>query len=693
MRNPNALIAMAHVSENANNPYAAFCEYIKYCITTDSADTMTMQDIKNVVLHEFGICIPYNVLKICFKILENDGFIAIKNYQIERLMDYDAENFQKRRTEFKRIEDTLLDELIDYVKKYNKEWNREYARIQLLNVLDKDKLAYEIFIGNSDKVDTKSQFSYDNEDEILFDEKEDEQPLYSDTFFVGKFILKLLSSDSASRDYLLRVCEGLMVCIGVYQIPSNGEKIAAPNIRGTEFFFDTKLLLRTLGCASQASVEATEELVKLIQEAEGIICYYPHTLEEMSIALDEAERCIKNGLLIKDSEMRLFCARNKVSPTVLSAMKATLKDKLAEKRIRLRQLEEHIPDQNRIQFGFELEDLESFMHEELGWDSRTIQNDATSIWETHMRRKGKYEEYCGTNAQLCVFVTSNNKLIKTALAYREKRSDSAGIRNWKNNRLPVISDIKLTCRLWSPASQQDRISMLRLTANAVAAQQPSPRYYSRIKKLVLQLEEAMPEYYGMSLSEYFDDQVTEALLENTKGDSETLDFDVFAFTIEEIVDLRAKEEREKTEDALNQKELVTDKLNIQTESIIEVAVERNNKLGFNGILLQMLYHWGIILTPVFVILSATFSTMAGNWGYLFIIAIPVISSILEMVTKSNCIRKRILKRILPRIEKSFEVKVAKNLTKAECPYRDEIVSRVKANAQILNRCKSITNED
>lgn len=32
MKNPNALIAMAQVAQNAKNPYAAFCEYIKYCV-------------------------------------------------------------------------------------------------------------------------------------------------------------------------------------------------------------------------------------------------------------------------------------------------------------------------------------------------------------------------------------------------------------------------------------------------------------------------------------------------------------------------------------------------------------------------------------------------------------------------------------------------------------------------------------
>ena len=32
MQNRNALISMACVSQNANNPFMVFCEYIKYCV-------------------------------------------------------------------------------------------------------------------------------------------------------------------------------------------------------------------------------------------------------------------------------------------------------------------------------------------------------------------------------------------------------------------------------------------------------------------------------------------------------------------------------------------------------------------------------------------------------------------------------------------------------------------------------------
>ena len=42
MKNPNALIAMAQVAQNANNPYAAFCEYIKYCVFSTASSVVTL---------------------------------------------------------------------------------------------------------------------------------------------------------------------------------------------------------------------------------------------------------------------------------------------------------------------------------------------------------------------------------------------------------------------------------------------------------------------------------------------------------------------------------------------------------------------------------------------------------------------------------------------------------------------------
>ena len=58
MKNPNALIAMAQVAQNANNPFDAFCEYIKYCIFVNPSETMVLPEIRDAIGKEFGIYIP-----------------------------------------------------------------------------------------------------------------------------------------------------------------------------------------------------------------------------------------------------------------------------------------------------------------------------------------------------------------------------------------------------------------------------------------------------------------------------------------------------------------------------------------------------------------------------------------------------------------------------------------------------------
>ena len=87
-------------------------------------------------------------------------------------------------------------------------------------------------------------------------------------------IEEILAGDTIKKDYLRKICEGLMLCVGTYQIPSADTTATVPQISGTAFFFDTKLLLRYIGCAGEAAVAAAQELVDLIQNAGGKIYYY-----------------------------------------------------------------------------------------------------------------------------------------------------------------------------------------------------------------------------------------------------------------------------------------------------------------------------------------------------------------------------------------------------------------------------------
>ena len=80
------------------------------------------------------------------------------------------------------------------------------------------------------------------DDEAIEADDINKQPLFTDEYFVGKFIEEILAGDTVQKDYLKKICEGLMLCVGTYQLPSADTNGSTLQINGTKFFFDTKLL-------------------------------------------------------------------------------------------------------------------------------------------------------------------------------------------------------------------------------------------------------------------------------------------------------------------------------------------------------------------------------------------------------------------------------------------------------------------
>ena len=700
MRNPNALIAMALISHNANNPYTVFCEYIKYCIYSSAENTMTLPEIRNALGDEFGLFLPYNIAIKCLFLIQTEGSIVWDNHQIKRIGTFDLEGFERRRAEYRAVEMSVIDNLVQYVEQYGRTWSPEYAREQLIKVLDRNGLAYDIFLHSNTlhNVDKPSTINMDVIEELMVDDdaiEEDDtekQPLFSDSFFVGKFIEKTIATETLQKEYLQKICEGLMLCVGTYQLPSPDVESASLRTSGTAFFFDTRLLLRFVGCAGEAAVESVAELVNLIQDSGGNICYYPQTLEEINRAFDDAIRSLSYGYPPRDEEMRLYAARVKNSITVISAKKASLKNELSKSNIYLRQ-REYFSEADRIHFGFDCNDLQQYMEKQLPWDQKTIENDALSIWETHMRRQGNYSAYFGSSACLPVFVTSNSKLISIALKFKEERQHICGISRWRSNRLPVITDIRLTCRLWSPATQSERLSLLYLTSNAVAAQRPTRRYLDTVRKLAVELEKTVPEYSGIPLPDFFDDNITEAVLEYTQGQEENLNAGTFASSIAELSEWKAREQEEITNKVKQERDQATAKLDIQTHSIIREAVDNNkDRLGWRGILLKLIFNWKIVVTILFTGIASLSSYLIKNWNLMWLIAVPIFICVMEQLISSNFVAKLLLRHTLPRIEQSFEQNIRRGLRKVEKEYADEIVRLTKDESELIKKAKSIVQD-
>lgn len=698
MRNPNALIAMAQVAQNANNPYEAFCEYIKYCVFSNVSSIMTLSEIRTAVGKEFGLYIPHNVLMKCLSYIQDEGVITFDIHQIKRIGSFDTEAFDRDRETYRATESAIIQALMQYASKYSREWTIEHTRELLIKALDQNGLAYDIFLHEGSSTNGAHQPTINECEmaEMLPDDEEIElddiatQPLFTDEYFVGKFIEETLAGDTVQKDYLMKICEGLMLCVGTYQLPSTDTNGRAPQINGTKFFFDTKLLLRFLGCASEAAVSAAAELVALIQNAGGRIYYYPQTLQEMERAFENAAKSLSYGYPPADDEMRLYAIRIQNNPAIITAKKASLTSELANANIHLAP-HETFTDNECIRFGFDQGDLQQYMRSNLPWDPQVIDNDALAIWETHMRRQGNYSEYCGTGVQLPVFVTTNSRLIGIALKFREDRSGTTALYGWKQNRLPVITDIRLTCRLWSPADHGERMSLLYLTANAVAAKRPTKRYLSSIREFAIQLGKQAPEYSEICLPAYFDDVVTDTILKHTMGEEEKLDINSFATSIAELSEWKAKEQEEITNQVIAERDGVSDELKNQTQSIIDGAVESGRKLlGWRKPALWLIVKWPVTVTVIFSAITAGISLIIGNWHPMWAIALPTVLKIIETCSASNFVGKPLAKWLLPKIDESISKSISKELRKAERPHEDTIIRQIKEQTELWDECKKIS---
>ena len=691
MQNQNALISMACVSQFADNPYSVFCEYLKYCIFTHTEGFISIVTLRKSVNESFGIELPHNIIVNCLSVLQKEGLISVENYSITKKGEYDIESFEKTRTEYRRIESDILSKLCDYSSAYGERWSEEYARSMLIRILDKQGLAFDVFINDGAIKETMEESKIPDDDYEVNNDSDplNNSPLFSDENLAGRFVRGVLNSDSSSKDYLLKICEGLMICVGSYQLPSDGTNGIKSSIKNTPFIFDTRLLLRFVGCAGEAAVSAAKELVKLIQDGEGLIYYYPQTKQEMERAFDNAISDLSNDSPPNDFEMRLYASNIANSIPILRAKKANLTNELAASNIYEIPLGSY-SDIERIKFGFDFSVLREYMRSKLPWEDRTINNDALSIWETHMRRKGNYDDYCGTSKHLDVFVTSNARLIRVAMDFKKDSPYLQSIQSWKTTRLPLITDIRLMCRLWSPAEQVERISQLYLTSNVIAALRPTKKYVERIKELAIKLREQVPEYSGISLPAYFDDNISEAMLRTTKGNDDNLDLGSFASTLSELTEWKSKEKDELIKSTNVKLEQANNTIAKQTESIISDAVNcYKNKLGWRKLVLWIIKEWVIVLTVLWSIIAIIISYFTNNWNIMWSILFLAFAKVLELIFASNRLEKIIMKLVLPKVVNSFASKITKKLRPSEIPYSEEIVRQSVEQTKLICKCREL----
>ena len=166
-----------------------------------------------------------------------------------------------------------------------------------------------------------------------------------------------------------------------------------------------------------------------------------------------------------------------------------------------------------------------------------------------------------------------------------------------------------------------------------------------------------------------------------------MDMGNFAGSIAELAQWKAKEEEEKTQKAIVERDEYSGKLDIQTQDIIDGAVEENtDRLGIIKWVLKVILWWPAIIGILFAGIASLASYYTGGWKWFWILSIPAGLKLIEAVLSDEFVGKSILRAALPRLEQVFERRIVKKLHKAEMPYKDVIIQRVKEETPLWKKC-------
>ena len=206
----------------------------------------------------------------------------------------------------------MVNGLISCVEDYNIQWDYTQAREHLTNFLLVRGNAVSIFSSKTIEVIDREKY-------------------VPNEWYVGKYISYLLECNDDRTDYLIDIINGLMIYIGIYETTDYTQD-KSQKFRGTNFYFDTKLILRLLGYSWKLEVEAAKELSDLIvKEYGGNICLFDHTIGEIQYALNTAADNIKRGELITDYELRTYVELHKCTDYDLKLYAQTVKDTIEKK--------------------------------------------------------------------------------------------------------------------------------------------------------------------------------------------------------------------------------------------------------------------------------------------------------------------------------------------------------------------------
>lgn len=677
MNNNNSMVALAYLKE-CENPLIVLCNYILYCLSISPEKKLRHDELIIMIEQEFGLKMPHSIVKVCIRLLRNEDKVKIldhgKGYLSKAFFDLD--DFNNKRTLLKEREEGLINDLIKNAKEYDQEWSYNDARKYLTTFLIEKENAANLFL-NCD-IQTEGN-------------------RLSPSWHIGKYISQILDTNDINKDYLIDVVNGLMIYIGLNQTTDYSQE-KNQKFKGTEFYVDTKLLLRALGFSWNLEVDGTKELFSLITNDYGGILYaFEHTIGEVENALYNAWDRKRTSEDIFDEELRVCSELNGYNSFDFELFYNSARDRIqTELGVKIKSSTEWSKE-NSQKYNLGWRDLYEYIQlRHPTWKKSTILNDVDSINYINIMRCGDYSIRYGGSKKRPVIITSNSVLVKDIKNYIiEHRELDRNVAEWNTHALPIITDNMIMCRLWMPkAKTREDIPILTLARNAYAAQRSDTKFLEKLRSTAKEVKQKHGYSY-FDLSELRKDKLERILAKRTGGNTEEIDTNVIADSFEELL----KMETFKLEDSINHLENINGQniifISKQKQQIIISSAKRFiNKIGYRRILIYIAKFWWVVCAVLLGLMTFLFQSLdTTNMNTFILMLIPILIEVLDKAINKTKIKRKVMYKTISYVWNRYRLNIEISLEGIEKDYFKEIINYCFENTPIFNRHISCLSMD
>lgn len=454
-----------------------FVPIVAECIRLSQEDVVSLPDLQQQLLTRFGLRFPQNAIRVILRRVGKQGYIRSENRvymrnpgKLARLQFHDA---QQR---VLQMHGALIRELVLFCQDESSiTWSAEEGEAALQSYLEENQPLVATRAGQSTLIPQSGI------------------PNKSVRFLIGSFIRHLQETHSASFEYLDTIIKGNMLANAVFLTePGQHQR----RFRNTEIYFDTSLLIFSLGYAGKPREAPCIELLELLYETGAQLRCFAHTLDEVRGALDACAYLMAEGRL-RDAygpSIEYFLSQGFTASDV-ELRSARLERDLEGLRIRIVDKPPYTPHK----YVIDEKKLTATLQERIEYSNpNAVARDVDSISAVMRLRRGRQPSILEESGAL--FVTTNSSLAYESRNFCCEDAPPSVVS-------PCVTDYALTNLLWlkKPLEAPD-LPRKRIIADCYAATQPDATLWGRYLKEIDKLEKegriSPDDYYMLRHSLY-----------------------------------------------------------------------------------------------------------------------------------------------------------------------------------------------